>query len=113
VCNAALAPLILLVLVVGEPAAFALLAAVGFFTVGTFSITVVLGQEYLPNRIGVASGVTLGAAIGIGGIVAALLGVLADHVGLRSVLLIIAALTLSLPREPHPHVTPLPAEATA
>ena len=119
-CNGVLTPLILLVLVVGEPAAFALLAAVGFFTVGTFSITVVLGQEYLPNRIGVASGVTLGAAIGAGGVVAALLGVLADHVGLEPVLLTIAALplpalalTLTLPREPHPRVAPLPAEATA
>lgn len=106
-CNAVLTPLLLLVLVAGEPAAFVLLALVGFFTVGTFSITVVLGQEYLPNRIGIASGVTLGAAIGAGGIVAALLGVLADAVGLRPVLLVIAvlplpalALAVTLPREP-------------
>ncbi len=105
-CNAVLTPLILLVLVVGEPAAFALLALVGFFTVGTFSITVVLGQEYLPNRIGIASGVTLGAAIGVGGVVAALLGLLADAVGLTPVLIVIAALPLpalalsiALPRE--------------
>ena len=93
-CNAVLTPLLLLVLVAGEPAAFALLALVGFFTVGTFSITVVLGQEYLPNRIGIASGVTLGAAIGAGGVVAALLGLLADAVGLTPVLLVIAALPL-------------------
>ena len=93
-CNAVLTPLMLLVLVVAEPAAFALLALVGFFTVGTFSITVVLGQEYLPSRIGIASGVTLGAAIGMGGIVAALLGQLADAVGLTPVLLVIAALPL-------------------
>ncbi len=93
-CNAVLTPLMLLVLVVAEPAAFALLALVGFFTVGTFSITVVLGQEYLPSRIGIASGVTLGAAIGVGGIVAALLGQLADAVGLTPVLLVIAALPL-------------------
>ena len=105
-CNAVLTPLLLLVLVVSEPAAFALLALIGFFTVGTFSITVVLGQEYLPNRIGIASGVTLGAAIGVGGIVAALLGQLADAVGLTTVLLVVAALplpafalSLTLPRE--------------
>jgi MFS transporter, FSR family, fosmidomycin resistance protein len=105
-CNAVLTPLILLVLVAGEPAAFALLALVGFFTVGTFSITVVLGQEYLPNRIGIASGVTLGAAIGAGGVVAALLGLLADAVGLTPVMLVIAvlplpalALSVTLPRE--------------
>ena len=93
-CNAVLTPLMLLVLVVAEPAAFVLLALVGFFTVGTFSITVVLGQEYLPSRIGIASGVTLGAAIGVGGIVAAVLGQLADAVGLTPVLLVVAALPL-------------------
>jgi len=40
----------------------------------------------------IASGVTLGAAIGIGGVTAALLGVLADHAGLTAVMLVIAAL---------------------
>ncbi len=106
VCNAVLTPLMLLVLVAGEAAAFPLLALVGFFTVGTFSITVVLGQEYLPHRIGIASGVTLGAAIGAGGIVAALLGQLADAAGLTPVLLLIAVmplpallLAIALPRE--------------
>jgi len=38
-----------------------------------------------------ASGVSLGLAIGVGGIVAALLGVLADAVGLRTVMWVIAA----------------------
>ncbi len=109
-CNAVLTPLLLLfVLVANEPSAFVLLGLVGFFTVGTFSITVVLGQTFLPNRIGVASGVTLGAAIGVGGVVAALLGVLADAVGLTPVMLVIAALPLpalalsvGLPRERAP-----------
>jgi FSR family fosmidomycin resistance protein-like MFS transporter len=112
-CNAALTPLLLLVLVAGEPETFALLALCGFFTVGTFSITVVLGQEYLPNRIGVASGVTLGAAIGVGGFVAFLLGILADHVGLTPVMVLIAglplpalALALTLPREPRSRAVP-------
>ena len=91
-CMAVLPPLILLVLVAGPVAGFVLLGLVGFFTIGNFSITVVLGQEFLPNRIGIASGVTLGAAIGIGGITAALLGVLADAAGLTPVMLVIAAL---------------------
>jgi len=104
--NVVMTPLIVLVLVVPEPAAFACIALAGFFTVGAFSVTVVLGQEYLPNRIGIASGITLGAAIGAGGIVAALLGLLADAVGLTPVLVAIAALplpalalSLALPRE--------------
>lgn len=77
-CMGALPPLILLVLVAGRVPDFALLALIGFFTVGNFSTTVVLGQRFLPSRIGIASGVTLGAAIGVGGVVTALLGPLAD-----------------------------------
>lgn len=93
-CMAMLAPLIVLVLLSGPAVSFILLGLVGFFTIGNFSITVVLGQEFLPGRIGIASGVTLGAAIGIGGVTAALLGVLADHAGLTAVMLVIAALAV-------------------
>lgn len=89
-----LTPMILLFLLLGEVPAISLLALIGFFMVGTFSITVVMGQEYLPNRIGVASGVTLGAAIGFGGFVAWLLGLLADQVSLTTVMIVIAALPL-------------------
>jgi MFS transporter, FSR family, fosmidomycin resistance protein len=74
--------------------AVALVTLAGFALVGTFSITVVLGQEYLPGRLGMASGVTLGAAIGIGGVAAPLLGVLADAHGVETTMWTIAALTL-------------------
>ncbi|MDQ2622066.1 MAG: MFS transporter [Actinomycetota bacterium] len=87
-------PLILLFLLLGPAPAIVLLAAIGFFMVGTFSITVVLGQEYLPARVGLASGVTLGAAIGFGGLIAWLLGLLADQTSLLTVLLVTAALPL-------------------
>ena len=43
-----------------ELAAGVLLAAIGFVTVMSFSVSVVMGQEYLPSRLGIASGVTLG-----------------------------------------------------
>ena len=52
----------------------------------SFSVSVVMGQEYLPSRLGVASGVTLGFAIGVGGVAAALLGLLADAVSLSAVM---------------------------
>src|SRR4051794_17119841 len=71
-----------------------LLAGIGFVTVMSFSVTVVMGQEYLPSRLGIASGVTLGFAIGVGGVAAALLGALADHAGLHTVMWVIAALPL-------------------
>lgn len=91
---ATLTPLILLLTVADVIAGFVLLALIGFFCIGNFSITVVMGQELLPGRAGVASGVTLGAAIGIGGLIAAGLGLVADAAGLTAVMVIIAVLTL-------------------
>jgi FSR family fosmidomycin resistance protein-like MFS transporter len=84
----------------------ALLALVGAATVGTFGITVVMGQEYLPGRIGLAAGITMGLSIGLGGVGAPLLGSLADRAGLGVTMLVIAAvpvlgllLAFTLPRK--------------
>ena len=86
-------PLLLgFVLAPSEAVAGVLLAAIGFVTVMSFSVSVVMGQEYLPSRLGIASGITLGLAIGMGGIAAALLGVLADTAGLETVMWTIVAL---------------------
>jgi FSR family fosmidomycin resistance protein-like MFS transporter len=83
-----------------------LLALVGAVTVGTFGVTVVMGQEYLPGRIGLAAGITMGLSIGLGGLGAPLLGLLADHAGLSVTMLVVAALpviglilALTLPRK--------------
>src|SRR5690349_9588306 len=80
------------ILAPSEAAAGVLLAAIGFVTVMSFSVSVVMGQEYLPSRLGIASGITLGLAIGMGGIAAALLGVLADATSLETVMWTIVAL---------------------
>src|ERR671916_459590 len=72
----------------------AFLALVGALTVGTFGVTVVMGQEYLPGRIGLAAGITMGLSIGLGGVGAPLLGLLADTAGLPATMLVIAALSL-------------------
>jgi FSR family fosmidomycin resistance protein-like MFS transporter len=101
-------PLLLVFVVApGGIAAGVLLAAIGFVTVMSFSVTVVMGQEYLPSRLGIASGVTLGFAIGVGGVAAALLGALADRSGLAAVMWTVAllpfaglALALTLPLTP-------------
>ena len=50
-----------------------------------------LGQDFLPNRIGIANGVTLGLAASAGGIAAPLFGLLADSYGLPTALCAIAA----------------------
>jgi FSR family fosmidomycin resistance protein-like MFS transporter len=72
-----------------------LMAGIGFVTVMSFSVSVVMGQEYLPSRLGIASGVTLGLAIGMGGVAAAILGPVADHAGLASAMWAIALLPVA------------------
>ena len=64
--------------------AFALLLPLGFALYAPFSSMVVLGQKYLAKNIGFASGVTLGLATSMGGVVAPLLGWIADAYGLPS-----------------------------
>ena len=91
---ALLSPLIVLFLSSGVGVAIPTLALIGALTIATFSVTVVMGQEYLPNRLGVASGVTLGLSIGIGGLGAAVLGQVADAYGLRTTLELLAVLPI-------------------
>ena len=55
---------------------------------------VVLGQQYLPNRVGLASGITLGLAVSVGGITAPLLGKVGDMYGLETTFCVIALITL-------------------
>lgn len=84
-------PLILLYLLVGGILGAVALALVGACVIGTFGVTMVMGQEYLPRRIGMASGLTIGFAIGIGGVGAVLVGALADRIELDSALYVAAA----------------------
>jgi FSR family fosmidomycin resistance protein-like MFS transporter len=100
-----LSPLIYAFTLSGPSLGIILLALIGAATIGTFGVTVVMGQEYLPGRIGVAAGVTMGLSIGLGGVGAPILGALADSYGLPTTMLAISALpliglalTLSLPR---------------
>lgn len=74
--------------------ATALLIPIGLALFAPYSPMVLLGQKYLPSRMGLASGVTLGLAISIGGIVVPLLGWLADKHGLQIPLIIIASLPI-------------------
>ncbi|MFE2465170.1 MFS transporter [Streptomyces mirabilis] len=48
-----------------------------------FSLQVTLGQDYLPTRVGTASGITLGLTVSIGGLVSPLIGAVADATSLR------------------------------
>ncbi len=74
------------------PVVFALAVGLGLTVNGGFSSAVVLGQEYLPQRVGLASGITFGLSIGLGGLVASGLGLVADASGLTTALYVLAVL---------------------
>ena len=74
------------------PLTFLAVALAGIATYLPFSVFVLLGQDYLPNRIGTASGVTVGLAVSIGGLANPLLGWLADATSLRLMLTVLIAL---------------------
>jgi FSR family fosmidomycin resistance protein-like MFS transporter len=85
----AMAPAVVVLLALphlGAVAFVAALIAIGLLLDGPFSTTVVLGQEYLPGRVGLASGITLGLAIGLGGLGATGLGALADATSIPTAL---------------------------
>ena len=90
VTQAALLPLILVFVEVGGAAGTLALMAVGFCVVGTFGITIVLSQLYLPHRP-VWQWPVRRLAMGIGGIAAVALGGLADAVDLETALVTAAA----------------------
>jgi FSR family fosmidomycin resistance protein-like MFS transporter len=87
-----LAPLVIFFLRVPGAAGFLSLVLIGAGSVGTYSLAVVMGQEYLPGREGIAGGVTMGLAIGLGGAGVPLLGALADRRGVAAVFPVLAAL---------------------
>ena len=71
---------------------FVALAGVTVFM--PFAVFVILGQDYLPNRIGIASGVTVGLAVTVGGLFSPLLGWVADATDLRVTFAILGGLTV-------------------
>jgi MFS transporter, FSR family, fosmidomycin resistance protein len=79
-------PLLFLFLQVRGTWVFIILFLVGFLLISSFSVTIVMGQMILKNRLGMASGLTMGFVIGMGGIGAGLLGVVADSWGVMMVL---------------------------
>lgn len=64
---------------------YLLLVPMGISLSLPYSSIVVLGQRFLPNRPGLAGGITLGLSVSIGGIITPLLGKLGDAYGLTTV----------------------------
>jgi FSR family fosmidomycin resistance protein-like MFS transporter len=84
--------------------ALLLMVPIGFILYATYSPSIVMGQNYLPNRVGLSSGITLGVAISIGGAATPVIGKIADIYGIWFAIASVAclpilffAVTMSLP----------------
>jgi len=110
------APLVFVYVTVGGLVGAIALVLSGAAIIGTFGVSLVMSQEYMPGRVGMASGLSIGFAIGLGGVAAVTLGAVADAVDLETALLLCAAgpaaailLALALP----PSRRPAPVEPAA
>lgn len=89
---ALLLPLQALLPVLDGWALLVILFGTGFVVVSTFTTTLLMTQEYMPRSVGLASGLNLGLAFGMGGVGAQLLGVVSDHWGVTAAMWSIAGL---------------------
>lgn len=108
------APLLLLSVMATGPVVWLLLALAGGTLLASNSVTVVQGQELLPGNAGVASGLTLGIAFGLSGVIGSGFTTLSDHIGvvqtvfLVPLLPVVAALFGAfVPSSATPHVCPV------
>ncbi|WP_199261254.1 MFS transporter, partial [Paracoccus binzhouensis] len=89
---------------VGLAATGALTVIIGLILASAFPAIVVFAQELVPGRTGMIAGIFFGFAFGMGGIAAAVLGVVADAKGIEyvyricSYLPLMGLLTIFLPR---------------
>jgi FSR family fosmidomycin resistance protein-like MFS transporter len=67
---------------------------IGLILASAFSSIVLYGQDLMPGRVGMVSGLFFGFAFGAGGLGAAVLGVVADHYGIEFIYRVCAFLPL-------------------
>ena len=85
---------------------------IGFLLYATYSPAIVMGQNFLPGRVGLSSGITLGVAISIGGAATPVIGKIADLYGIWFAIASVAGLpvlllaaTMSLPESANPDIS--------
>ena len=61
----------------------------------TSSPAIALGQHYMPNHLGLASGITLGLSVSVGGVFSPLLGRIGDNYGLTTALYVVAGIAFA------------------
>lgn len=85
------APLLLIFLHTRGPVALTFLFLFGFCVMASFSVTMVMMHEIMHKHVGIASGLMIGFALGVGGLGVLITGVLADGFGLRTALHVLVA----------------------
>ncbi|MBI5075400.1 MAG: MFS transporter [Nitrospirae bacterium] len=80
------APLLYAFLHTTGPVAMTFLFCFGFSVMASFSVTMVMMHEIMHRHIGMASGIMIGFALGIGGIGVMITGLMADRFGLFAAL---------------------------
>ncbi|NJD57458.1 MAG: MFS transporter [Nitrospirae bacterium] len=80
------APLLLTFLYATGPIAMVALFLFGFSVMASFSVTMVMMHEIMHRHIGIASGIMIGFALGVGGLGVMITGILADGFGLHAAL---------------------------
>jgi len=85
-------PLLVLFLLSSGFWSFFWLILAGFILIFSFSVSMVMGQSFMPQNVGMASGLILGLSFGMGGLGAIVLGYFADLYGVPFTLWVIAFL---------------------
>jgi FSR family fosmidomycin resistance protein-like MFS transporter len=90
---ALLTPIIPALILTSSPfVAICLSTIAGGLLMFTYGPIVVMAQKYIPNHVGLSSGVTLGVAFTVGGVFTPLIGSLADAYGVRVALASVAVI---------------------
>ncbi len=79
---------------IGSTSGPIILALAGFMLGFPFSATLALAQELMPRREGLASGLALGLTFGVGGVGVWVSGVISDHYGLFTNMVVITLIPL-------------------
>lgn len=92
IANFAMLPFLIMLLMVDDPTiATLLIIPLAFCNSGPYSAMIAHSQSFLPKSMGLASGITLGLSVSVGGMVSPLIGYAADTFGLSSAMYAIVA----------------------
>lgn len=70
--------------------ALVIVVVLAIFVDLSYPSAVALGQSFVPNHLGMASGISFGVMVCIGGVMSPVLGLVGDAVGLRPVMMLLA-----------------------